>query len=141
MSEPRQINRWRDAAGKTIKKVIEYACGAPDVGAVIVFECGSFAALMRSEEFDPDLVGRTMALDEALSPEELVAEGICTEEQAADLHRQREEKKRQEDLAELKTLTHRLDALKQKLGPIETPSATPVENASGAAHMTDHTQE
>ena len=123
----KQITRWRDAAGKTIKSVVEYAGGHADVGAVLLFTDNTFAAL----QFDqPELFYRALTIDQALSPEELVAEGIYTEEQVEELHRQREEKKRQEDLAELKTLTHRLDALKQKLGPIETPSATPAGWAS-----------
>lgn len=128
----KQITRWRDAAGKTIKSVVEYTGGTVDVGAVLLFTDNTFAAL----EFDqPELFYRALTIDQALAPEDLVAEGIYTEEQVEELHRQREEKERQEDLAEVKKLTAQLEEVKRRLGPLHIETICAEVELAGAQDL------
>jgi hypothetical protein len=126
MSEQRQITLWRDLAGKTIKSVVEYASGDPCVGVVILFEGDTFAALERDTN-EPDLVRRRLTIDQALTPEELVAAGVYTEEQAQEFHRKRKEKEHQEDLARIAKLTAEIDAIKRRGGPFIERIATEMQ--------------
>jgi hypothetical protein len=129
VSEHKQITRWRETAGKTITRVIEYASGAPDVGTVIMFECGSFAALERSDDFEPDLVRREMALDQALSSHEMLSFGLVTREQADELARKEADQQRKNDLAEITRLSGLIENLKRKVGNVQTVNASPASSS------------